>query len=193
MMKKITLLILFSAILWSCEISQESDLEFIQEEEETGFTPCNFQGREYMVTSYLYDIPFDLNNDGMYSNDILDEAGCYVSTIEFDENDSALNMLSQFANATVTTDVNGNLVQSSGCTFSDGAKLTCLKNGQAIILNFNNAIVYEGTSSSNDSVITFTIPYETLRQYHLGYHNILNEDGTITNYEVPVTITFELQ
>lgn len=191
-MRKITLLLALVIFFSSCKISQESDLEFI-EEDIIEYQPCGFQNREYLVTSYLYDIPVDLNNDQVYSNDIIDQTSCYTPHMDFDSNDGAINMLSQFASARVITDSNGNLIQSSGCVFSDGAKLTCFKNGEEIILTFNNSVIYTGSISDNGNVLTFVIPNETLLGYHLGFHEILTGNGNVINYEGAITIQFELQ
>ena len=56
-----------------------------------------------------------------------------------------------------------------------------------------NDTVYTGIISDNGNVITFVVPNETLIQYHLGIQEILNEGGSVTNYQGTVTIRFELQ
>lgn len=191
-MKKIALLFFSLLLYMACEINHDTLLDEEQNEQLEN-EPCNFQGRTYTLTSYLYEIPVDLNNDQVYSNEILDQTACFVANIHFNVDDRSPDLLAQFASANVTTDTSGNLVQSSGCIFSDGARLTCFRNGEEVLLTFNNNVVYTGTISDNGNVLTFVIPNERLRQYHFGSHIILNEDNTITNYEGTMTLRFELQ
>lgn len=186
-MKKIILLFLASLLLISCEIENKIVLEDDVQED----VPCDFQGRTYTLTSYLYEIPVDLDNDQVYSNEIIDQTNCLVSVMPFDDSDRACDMLSQFASARII-DNNGNLTQGSGCINSDGAGLTCFKNGDEIKLTFSGNTVYSGTISDNGNVLTFVVPDATLRGYHWGSHNILNEDGTVTNYDGNVTLQYEL-
>ena len=82
-MKKITLLFLSLFLCIACEPNDDIPTDGDQLENQ----PCNFQGRTYTITSYLYDIPVDLDNDQVYSNEIIDQTTCYVNNLDFDEND----------------------------------------------------------------------------------------------------------
>ena len=190
-MRKILLLFICCQFILSCEASLDTEPEMMEEVPE--FSPCNFQGRTYKMTSYVYEIPVDFDNNGIYSPDIIDQTFCFNNDFPFNDTNGIRDLLSEFPDAIVTTDSNGNLVQQSGCTFSDGGRLSCFRNGEVVILTFGDNTVHEGILSNNDNTMTFIIPDERLRQYHLGFHQILNEDGTITNYDGTITVTLELQ
>jgi len=188
-MKKITLSLLFLLFLISCETNDEVDNEIIDVIGPAGSIPCNFQGRTYITKSIVLDVSFDLNGDGIYSNDIIQESGCYTSQITFDNDDKVPPIMSDLPRPEVITDSNGNLVQNVLCTTGDGTKSQCYRDGDEMILVFNGNISYTGIISENGTVLTFELP-------NWGYFMsfvVLNPDGTVTNYEGGAIVTFELQ
>jgi hypothetical protein len=180
-MKKIILPLLFLPFFVSCESNVEEE---IPED-----IPCNFQGRTYVTASILLDISFDLDGDGIYTNDIVDEDVCYTRSITFDVNDSAPPVISDIPSARIDTDANGNLVQLTGCSTGDGANSQCFRDGDTITLKFNGNVTYTGVVSENGNVLTFELPNRGL----FTTFDILNQDGSVTQYEGGATVRFELE
>lgn len=180
-MKKITLLFFTILLVISCESNQEDPTEDV---------PCNFQGRTYVATSFLLDTTFDLDGDGIFSNDVLDEdVWCLETSISFDENDSVAPLVSRSLRPSVDFDANANPIQTFSCGVGDGANSTCFRNVNRITLIFNGNVTSTGIISENGNVLTFELSARRV----FGFFEVITEDGNIVNYDGNVTIRYELQ
>ena len=68
-MKKIISTLILAFVFYSCSSNNDDIID--NEQNSISYSSCNFQGRTYVATNYLLEIPVDFNNDGHYSNDLI--------------------------------------------------------------------------------------------------------------------------
>ena len=180
-MKKLTILSLFSIILFSCSSNNNST------------SVPSIDNSVFFRTKYILETPVDANGDGVFSIDLYDELNCGADGLQFEPGAKVANPTFHGISLNVSTDTNGNQIQSHGCGIGDGLLPTYQQVDDEVFLLYGEDIELVGSISANGNEITFTIPREKLYSFGLAGGNILNPDGTITNYQGTAVVTYTRQ
>lgn len=173
-MRKLILVAILHLLLVGCNPSENED-------------NLNLEGRTYVITNWIIDRPVDLNEDGIFSTDLVQEKNCFWN-LEFTMGDRIPNPLSGSVFGRVVFDENDNPIQTTQCGHGDGAGLVYEIKDNEIDFEWNNAIIFSGILSENDTKITLLVPNDQLFRDEFLY-----EDGTIGYYEGEVIAVYELQ
>lgn len=141
------------------------------------------EGRSYSLTEFNIEIPVDGNNDGVYSTNLIEEdnSDCFgLNTLGF--RDGKSGFLLEYGGEYYIDNLNQ---QQVGCYvldyFSEGPNYS-VNEDQTIVIIGNNELKIEGDN------LTFL----TTTQDFVNVGVVLNEDGTITEYEGSITLVFSL-
>jgi hypothetical protein len=201
-MKKLIFTTLILGLLASCNIDDvESDLIPVADNSATTETDCvpdnppSVLGRLYLRSSYIIDTPVDVDGDGIFSTDLMEEQLCFDLSLNFDESFRVSNPTFDAVSLYVDDDGNGNLSQRMNCSHADGTANTYIQVGNTIKFFYGNDLQFTGTLSANETKLTFTFPNELLFGFNFfeASNRILNQDGTITEYEGDAVVTYTLQ
>ena len=177
-MKRLKSLVVFCILLLSC--SSDEDMN------ERNF---ELNGLNYQIKSYLINHKVDLNEDGIFSNDLVKEKNCFGSLLFDAEEMRISNPLNQSIMAHVVLDDEGNPQQNVSCGIGEGFRLGFELDGDTVkfISVFLDEVRFTGTLSENKKRITITYPKELLFR-----ESFVFEDGTYGEYDREVTAVYEL-
>ncbi len=175
-MKKLKLITALCVVLLNCS-SDEDTNDF------------SLDGLNYQVKSYLINHRVDLNDDGIFSNDLVIEKNCFGSLLFDVEEKRVSNPLNKSIMAHVVLDDEGNPQQNVSCGIGEGFRLGFELDGDTVkfINVFFDEVNFTGTLSENKKIITITYPKELLFRESFVY-----EDGSYGEYDRQVTAIYEL-
>lgn len=147
------------------------------------------QGLEYELINYIVEEPMDLNNDGIFSTDLLQEGIiCVMDTIEFGEE----NMVDSPTLRTTGLEVIGN-TQIQHCLDGDGAQFNYVLDDGIIDLSFLGQYYYSGVLSDDIRIIEFDIPFEYIVGMNVfGRNEYISENNGIQFYTGGVIAIYEV-
>lgn len=175
-MKKLLLLITF--LIFSCDENQQ-------------LTIPSIQNSTFSAYSYVIDTPVDLNEDGIYSYDIFKELDLQgFCPIDFDTELAGPFDCFNVIYLYVYEDENGNLRQGESGGTSDGPHIPFRQQDNLVFFGSDEKPWMIAELSDNGSEMVFVIPNENLFMWHNRQPNILNSDGTTSNYEGDLIITY---
>ena len=183
-MKKLFLLPFILFALLGCDSDDEAEFSIV--------------GKKFKYTNIILDTSVDLNNDGVYSFDLLSEIvsspnnNCLDYPLEFfEENLTVRGFVCDYAPIfEVRYDDDGNPFQYFTCGMCGSSLLNYEQNRTSINFYFNwennpSIFMYTGELSQNNTVLTFS----NVRPMVSG--QILREDGTIEQYgDINSTATY---
>jgi hypothetical protein len=151
-------------------------------------------GFTYVRTSYVFDIPFDGNNDGIFSTDVYDEIQC-PAQMTFQSTNVVENPLNSVVYLRVITDFNQQLAQSITCADEGTTPALFDQNGSQIrFTDAGGQLLITGELSADGTELTFTIPRADLIGLDpFGSDNILSENGARVSYGASVAVTYTRQ
>jgi hypothetical protein len=158
----------------------------------TGIVPM-VDGVSFWHTGVVLQIPIDANGDGIFSQNMLDEGGCGTSAMNFSEGESVADPLSSSNALRIETDSNGELFQFIQCSIGDGIRPTYVQNEDQIILFFGEEMHLTGVLSEDGREIVFEVSKEEAMGYYIGNNDVLNADGSITDYNGNVQLIYTRQ
>lgn len=172
-MKKLALVILVLILMFNCNSNDdESQLD----------------GKTYVMTSFIIDEVVDLNGDGFFSNELLeeDDTQCLSSKL-LNFNASQVNPVWDYILILNVETINGNLTQVSGCGINDYFRYPdyTIQNNK-VTISFDNDIHAVGQLDGDNIIFSFDNTQGTIQE-------ILNEDNTVTNYQGGVTMIYTLE
>lgn len=174
-MKKSVIVVLLSIFsLYGCN---SDDNEIIS---------LSLNGETYELSSYNIETPVDLNNDGVFSLNLLEEGvgECLVRELNFD--DSQLNHPFSETLFFDINDTNGEIRQGFGCEFLlFGFETTYTLEDDILTIFTGNTIQANGIIT--DDKITLSL----LPEFVFTISQILKEDGNVENYRRTVTAIYQ--
>jgi len=200
-MKKLLITSILLGMLSACNVDDvNSDLIPVQAtENNTDCVPDNppsILGRTYFRSGFVIDAPVDVNGDGVYSTNLMEEQLCSDLSLSFSDNFRVSNPTLDFVSLYVDNDGNGNLSQRMQCWHADGTANTYMQVGDTIKFFYNeNELQFTGTLSEDETTITFEFPNELLFgfNFNTGGNEILLQDGSVLEYEGGAVVTYTLQ
>lgn len=178
-MKKITLL--FSLLLLLSNCSNNSMIVPLVD------------GATFARTNYILEVPVDINGDGVYSIDVLSEFDCGAARLTFEPGENVPNPTFDGFGLRVNDDGNGNLTQSISCGIADGILPTYQQIDDEVHLLYGDEIELIGELSANGQRLVFKVPREKLLGFFFSGDDILNPNGTVTDYSGGAIITYTRQ
>ena len=200
-MKRLFITTTLLAIFSSCNVDDvDSDLTVVREasNNDTDCVPDNppsILGRTYVRSGFEIDTPVDVNGDGIYSTDLMEEQLCSDLPLNFDTDFRVSNPTFDVVSLYVDND-NGSLSQRMVCSHADGTANTYMQVGETIKFFYNtNELQFTGTLSEDETIITFEFPNELLFGFNFlgGGNEILLQNGTTLEYEGGAIVTYTLQ
>lgn len=165
--------------------------------------PATIGGLTYEVESVFIDVPIDVNNDGIWSNNLMEEVPeCFTRTIRFlgsgKADNPAVNNVISFA---VNFDFSGNPTsQSAACRPITNFPLTNFTQaGNAISLfNDGSPVFIVGTASADLSRVEFDFTFQNFAAQSFNgttvpRNEILNQNGTVTEYTGNIRLVYRRQ
>ena len=174
----------FNALLFLIFMSCSSD----DTSERVDNTSLN--GLRYEMISYDFEIPIDLNEDGIFSTDVFKEGNpCGFYPFMVDEEGIVTHPYTSGISLSVLTDTNGVNKQAIGCTIAGALGLPYEITGNDLVLinPNNNQVEYRGTISNDKKTITLTFP-----NAGFGSHDIMKPDGTYEEYTGSTVAVYNL-
>lgn len=153
-------------------------------------------GSTFTRTSYIIDTPVDGNSDGIFSNDLMLENFCFDLSLGFNESTTTSIPTNDVFLLNVVDDGNGNLNQQLNCAHGDGPGMDYVIKENIIEFYRNDELRYSGEISSDGNTITIHLDSEHLFAFTLWFdpqNQILNQDGSITNYVGDATVIYTRQ
>jgi hypothetical protein len=148
------------------------------------------QGLEYALINYIVESPMDLNNDGVFSTDLLEESIiCVMDIIEFREDNTVFDPTYR----STGLEVLGN-VQQQICVDPDGGGLTYDLEDGTIDLSFFGEYYYSGILSNDNTIIEWDIPFERVLGFNnfFGGNEYVSENDAVQLYTGGVIAVYEL-
>ena len=143
------------------------------------------EGETFVLTSYKIESPVDLNGDGVFSTELLNENNCVSGqSLRFQDGkvDPVLDIL---LTLDVGNDNNNNLIQIASCLIIDYvAKPQYDRNGNTVTIAFEGSDVVHAIGQIIGNTIQFSVEAFSSNQ-------ILNSDGSITDYSGLFELTYE--
>ncbi len=202
-MKKFIFTTLILGIITACNVDDiDSDIIGLEDAQTINQNddcvpdnPPSILGNLYLRSSFVIDIPADVNGDGIFSTDLMEEQLCFDLSLNFGQDFRVSNPTFDAVSLYVDDDGNGNLSQRMVCSHADGTPNTYMQIGNTIKFFYGNDLEFTGTLSNNETTITFTFPNELLFGFNFfeASNRILNQDGTITPYQGGAVVTYTLQ
>tara|TARA_R110001632_G_scaffold29662_12_gene78619 strand:+ start:6466 stop:7020 length:555 start_codon:yes stop_codon:yes gene_type:complete len=184
-MKNLNIILFLAIILYGCTSNNNS------------INLPSIDGATFVQTSYVLETTFDINGDGVFSNDIYEEMNCGTDTIRFNTGEKVWNPSHSIITLNVTDDGTGNLSQTAACGHFDGILPNYSQRDEFVDFYYNEEIIFTGTISDNGNTITFDFPNELLYVFVTGNaftsNEILNPDDSITQYEGGAIVTYTRQ
>lgn len=153
-------------------------------------TIFELQGLEFALINYIVEVPMDLNNDGVFSTDLLEEdIICVMDTIEFRPDNTVFDPTYRSTGLVVV----GN-TQQQICVDPDGSGLTYDLVDGIINLSYLQQYYYSGVLSNDNTIIEFDIPFE----YIIGFDNFfggnqyISQNNGIQSYTGGVIAVYEI-
>ena len=150
-------------------------------------------GATFVRTNYVLEVPVDVNGDGVFSNDVLTELDCGADYMIFQPGETVSNPTFHGFGLQVDDDGNGNLSQSMSCGIGDGLLPSYRQVDFEVFLMYGDEIELTGELSNDGTKIEFRVPRSKLIGLSLSGGDILNQNGTVTNYDGDAIITYTRQ
>ena len=184
-MKKIIYTLIFSTMLFSCN-SNDSILRI-----------PTIDGSVFVQSSYIIETPIDINGDGLFSNDIYQEMVCGTDALSFNTGETLWNPVHSVVSLRIIDDGNGNLSQTAFCNHYDGLLPNFIQRDKFVDFFYNDEIIFTGILSDDGNTLTFNFPNELLYEFissnNYNANDILNQNGSITQYEGGAIVTYTRQ
>lgn len=148
------------------------------------------QGLEYALINYIVESPMDLNNDGVFSTDLLEEGIiCVMDIIEFRDYNTVFDPTYR----STGLEVFGN-VQQQICVDPDGSGLTYDLEDGTIDLSFFGEYYYSGILSNDNTIIEWDIPFERVLGFDnfFGGNEYVSENDGVQLYTGGVIAVYEI-
>lgn len=201
-MKKLFVTTILLGILSACNTDDiESDFIVVEETSENAAdcvpdNPPSILGKTYFRSGFEIDTAVDVNGDGIFSNDLMQEQLCSDLSLGFGEDLRVSNPTHDAVSLYVDDDGNGNLSQRMVCSHADGTANTYMQVGETIKFFYNgNELQFTGTLSQDETTITFEFPNDLLFGFNFfdDGNEILLQDGSVLEYEGGAVVTYTLQ
>lgn len=187
-MKNFTLLLAFCSVfvLMSCDDDDDNAPSANTE-------ALSVENKIYRLSSFILTEPVDLNRDGIYSFDLVEEEDpCSISFYKinfFQEKSRHPAWVS--LSLEVDVDENGILEQKSPCGVLDGISPFWQQNDDTIIFYYDTWESPDilGELSEDGQQITF---YAANNSGALFYRDILREDGSVIEYQDDIKLVYTL-
>ena len=198
-MKKFTLFFIISLLIFNCSDNETNvDDEFV------------LLGSIYRRTSFIIEIPIDVNLDGVSSNDVLEESITCISAANplqfglFRNDNQVRNPTFNSIRLSVNQEggFGGELMQRDPCFNSSvitGVDSILTYELTDNIINFysrfTNELLFIGVLSEDRNTITIDIPNELILGINpdsniFTVNEILREDGTVEEYTGGATLIY---
>jgi hypothetical protein len=147
------------------------------------------QGLEFALINYIVEVPMDLNNDGIFSTDLLEEdIICVMDTIEFRPDNIVFDPTYRSTGLVVV----GN-TQQEICVDPDGSGLTYELVDGIINLSFLQQYYYSGVLSNDNTIIEFDIPFEYIIGFgFFGGNQYISQNNGVQSYTGGVIAIYEI-
>lgn len=148
------------------------------------------QGHVYTLINYIVETPMDLNNDGVFSTDLLEESIiCVMDIIEFREDNTIFDPTYRSTGLEVGS---GNMQQQI-CVDPDGAPFAYELIDDTINLSYQEYL-YSGILSNDNSIIEFDIPFERILGFNsfFGGNEYVSENDGVQLYTGGVIAVYEI-
>lgn len=190
-MKKLLSILLAITFFLSCKSSDEDVVEF-----------PSISGLSYAIAKVELEIPVDINGDGTFSRDLVPEAmGCFSQSFIFGLNGKVPNPA---VNDIISLNINYTSSgipssQSAACPILDFPSANYTQAGNSVNLFYSNFPAFvTGTISDDLNTVTFTFTFQNFvaQSFNGGGvigNKILNQDGTVTEYDGTITLTYMRQ
>lgn len=160
----------------------------------------SIDGATFVQTSYVLETAFDINGDGLFSNDIYEEITCGTDAMRFNFGETVWNPTHSIVSLRVTDDGNGNLSQTAFCGHLDGSLPTYSQVENQITIEYTGSasfagVVVTGILSDDGDTLTFNFSNDLLWAFNFNIpeNQILNQNGSITEYESGAIVTYTRQ
>lgn len=183
-MKKIILTLFLSSFIYSCTSNDNLS------------NTISLEGAIFTRSSYVLETPVDGNNDGVFSNDLMEENFCFDLNLRFNAQTTSSIPTNDVFLLNVVDDGNGNLIQQMNCAHGDGPGMDYTIEDNVVSFSRNDEFMYSGVISADGNTITINFDSEDLFAFTLWFNpenEILNPDGTITNYVGSAVVTYTRQ
>jgi hypothetical protein len=201
-MKKCVFYLVVFGLVTSCNVDEVNSDLFSQPQAAENTTDCvgdnppSVLGKTYIRSGFVIDVPVDVDGDGVFSTDLMEEQLCYDLVMQFRDDFKVSNPTFDAVSLYVDDDGNGNLSQRMVCSHADGLGNTYKQCGETLEFYYNiDELQFTGTLSQDETTITFEFPNELLFGFNFfdGGNDILLEDGTVFQYEGGAIVTYTLQ
>ena len=157
--------------------------------------PIILEGSTFIRSSFIIEIPVDANGDGVASTDLMQENYCFDLTLGFLEEMTTSIPTNDLIHLSVEGDGNGNLIQSLDCSHGDGPGMQYKMTDNLVEFYFSDNLNYTGVLSDDGNTITINVENRHLFPFNFftPSDEILNPDGSITNYTGDAIIVYTRQ
>lgn len=154
------------------------------------------EGSTFTRSSYIIETPVDANGDGVFSTDLMEENFCFELNLGFNEETTTSIPTNDMFLLDVTDDGNGNMTQSLRCGHGDGPGMQYSMIEENIVyFYYSDNLNFTGILSDDGNTITIDLENRFLYGFNFftASNKILNQDGSITEYNGDAIVTYTRQ
>ncbi|WP_127845278.1 hypothetical protein [Psychroflexus aestuariivivens] len=168
---------------------------------DSGDSIDSIEGLTYTAVEISIDTPVDLNGDGVFSLNILDEVDCYIAALSF--NQEKVYPPNWYGLRIWVDNMESDPAQNFGCGSISGNLPIWLEHEDYVEILSSDTMrqdsnaseispyPYRGYFSNNKNTITFNFDHSMLGTFREDSSFIITESGDIVRYEGNVKMVYE--